>query len=153
MKRRLVLKMSILHGSLWGSLLAGLPIPAPAAKSAAHPRSVKARALQGVFGTANAVSSDAIKIVAPKLTGGDCVDVQVRFSLDRVEAAAIVLPHSAQPICALARFSYPASAFMTRIKISKTSVLEAYVLAGGVLFRATTKVWFSRGGYGQRPDK
>ena len=155
MKRRTFLKGALASGTLALAAGAGLLKPievlAAAWPNDAFGAKREADAIKALIGSASATPSDAIKIEAPmqvqSRAGVADVPFKVWTDMDGVEMIAIVSENNFNPLITSVNIS-DAIGYSTHIKMGKTSTVTAYVKAGGKLYKASTTVKVTAGGYG-----
>jgi sulfur-oxidizing protein SoxY len=151
-------RRTFLKGSLAGSAVAvaiGAGLLSPRTVLAAWPKAAfEAKkvdeAIAKLFGSADNVPSDAIKIKAPDIAeNGAVVPVSISTTLAGVQSIAIIAEKNGTPLAA--NFNLGAgthSNVATRIKMGKTSDVIAIVKAGGKVYSARKNVKVTIGGCG-----
>jgi len=109
----------------------------------------EAEALAALFGDSKSVASGAVTIKAPKVGNPEAVPVTIQTQLENVTAIAVVVADSPHPLCTSVALSDSAAGYYaTRIKMSGTSQVTAYVQGGGRIHSASVTVKISNAGYG-----
>ena len=152
MKRRSFLKGTI-------SIAVGLGLFRPIG-SLAVPKSIDAFAarsvadvLRALFGDTRVIPSDAVKIEAPlQAMKNKAVPYKVTCDLNGVEMIAIVTANNMYPLNTYVILFDADGYYSTRIRMKETSMVTAYVKAGGQLYSASTHIKVNRGGYGMHFD-
>jgi sulfur-oxidizing protein SoxY len=152
MKRR-----SFLQGSLVIAAGAGLLRPVPSLASATTPDAFVARSevdvLTTLFGNADALPSQDVKIEAPVQSIQDkATPLKVWCDLDGVATIAIVTRNNRFPLNTYIRLFAAAGYYSTRIRLEQSSPVTAYVQAGGRVYSASALIKVSPGGYGMHVD-
>ena len=98
-------------------------------------------ALNALYGTTEAESSDAITFKAPDIAeNGAVVPISITANLPNVEHVALLVENNPSPLAATFDIPTPGPTTVgTRIKMGKTSPLVAMVRADGKLYKATSK--------------
>lgn len=152
-QRRLLVKSSLATAMLGTAVSAGLLTPRqlmaanlPAAFSAQSVNDV----IKDMFAGQNRVVSKQVHIKAPDIAeNGAVVPVTVSSDLDNIESISLVVSQNATPLVASYNFEPGAEPYVsTRIKMGKTSEVEAIVKAGGKLYSASKEVKVTIGGCG-----
>jgi predicted secreted protein len=149
----MMIRRSFLKGAI--SIAAGLsllrpieslPVPKPIDAFAA--RSV-ADVLRALFGDTRVIPGDAVKIEAPlQAVKNKAVPYKVSCDLNGVEIIAIVTANNLHPLNTYVSLFDADGYYSTRIRLEETSMVTAYVRAGGQLYSASTHIKVNRGGYG-----
>lgn len=97
-------------------------------------------ALNALYGTTEAESSDAISFKAPDIAeNGAVVPVSITADLPNVEHVALLVETNPSPLAATFEIPSPGPTTVgTRIKMGKTSPLIAMVKADGKLYKAVS---------------
>ena len=118
----------------------------PVAVSAAWPTSAfdaesMDDALNALYGTTDAESSDAISFKAPDIAeNGAVVPISISVDMPNVEHVALLVENNPSPLAATFEIPTPGPTTVgTRIKMGKTSPLIAMVKADGKLYKAVSK--------------
>jgi sulfur-oxidizing protein SoxY len=118
----------------------------PVAASAAWPTSAfdaesMDDALNALYGTTDAESSDAISFKAPDIAeNGAVVPISISVDMPNVEHVALLVENNPSPLAATFEIPTPGPTTVgTRIKMGKTSPLIAMVKADGKLYKAVSK--------------
>jgi sulfur-oxidizing protein SoxY len=152
MKRRTFLKGTLAAGTV--GLVVGSGLLTPRMVLAAWPKNAfeakDMKGAMGLFGGAEAVHSDDIKIKAPDIAeNGAVVPVTVTTGMSGVESIAIFAEKNGNPLTA--NFVPDASfagMVSVRIKMGKTSNVVAAVKAGGKVYMNKKEVKVTIGGCG-----
>jgi sulfur-oxidizing protein SoxY len=152
-KRRLLLKGSLSASAVGVAVSAGLL--SPNAVLAAWPEAAfKAEdtdaALNDLLGSADAETSDQVKIKAPDIAeNGAVVPVTVETDIGGVESISIIASGNNTPLIASFDLGNSALPFVsTRIKMAKTADVVAVVKTEGGLLSAAKPVKVTIGGCG-----
>ncbi len=102
------------------------------------------------LGVANAAPSQDIRIKAPEIAeNGAVVPVEVTSGIPGTESITIVTDNNPFPLTAIFNVNNGAEGYVaTRIKMGKTSTVDAYVKAGGKDYVASREVKVTIGGCG-----
>lgn len=152
-QRRLLLKSSFATAALGTALAAGLITPrhvmAANLSSAFSAASVE-DVINNMFAGQTRLTSSQVQIKAPDIAeNGAVVPVTVETDLADVETITLLVNNNATPLVASYTFSADAEPYVsTRIKMGKTSGVEAIVKAGGKLYTASKEVKVTIGGCG-----
>lgn len=152
--RRTFLKSGLATGAVVMAAAAGLLKPTRVL-AAAWPRGAfEAKsvqdALQKIFGQSQASASKDVIIKAPmQAENGAVVPVTISTTLPDVESIGVLVEKNSTPLITTVNFSQGAAPFFAaRIKMAKTSNVNAYVKAGGKLHVASQQVKVTVGGCG-----
>jgi predicted secreted protein len=153
MERRLFLKSAAAFGAVSigrPDLLLNRPaIAADRAVRVAFEATSEREALNMLFPGMGAQRSGLLRLSAPYLTTPrQTTTVRVDYVPEQAEAIAITATNSDHPLIALTMFHVAAGGFATRIRLKRTSRINAYVLTAQGLFTASRDVKVTRGGYG-----
>lgn len=152
-QRRLLLKSSLATAALGTAISTGLLTPhqlmaanLPAAFSAQSVNDV----IKNMFDGQNRLTSKQVQIKAPDIAeNGAVVPVTITSDLENIESISLLVTNNANPLVASYSFDAGAEPFVsTRIKMGKTSEVEAIVKAGGKLYSASKEVKVTIGGCG-----
>ena len=152
MKRRSFLKGTISIAAGVGLLrpIGSLAVPEPMDSLTARSEMDVLRAL---FGDTRVIQSEAVKIEAPlQATKGKAIPFKVLCDLSEVEMIAILTANNRYPLNTYVRLFDADGYYSTRIRVEQTSMVTAYIKAGGELYSASTHVKVNRGGYGMHFD-
>jgi len=106
-------------------------------------------ALKDLFGAAGATESKDIKVKAPlQAENGAVVPFQVGTGLPKVEAIAVLVEGNATPLIANAKMLNAGGFFSGRMKMAKSSAVQAVVKSNGKLYFAKFNVKVTVGGCG-----
>lgn len=106
-------------------------------------------ALKDLYGAAGATESKDIKVKAPlQAENGAVVPFQVATSLPKVEAIAVLVEGNATPLIANTRMLNAGGFFSGRMKMAKSSAVQAVVKSNGKLYFAKFNVKVTVGGCG-----
>ena len=152
-QRRLLLKSSLATAALGTAISAGLLVPRQlmaANLSAAFSAQSVNDVIKNMFDGQNRLTTKQVQIKAPDIAeNGAVVPVTITSDLDNVESISLVVTNNATPLVASYSFDSGAEPFVsTRIKMGKTSEVEAIVKAGGKLYSASKEVKVTIGGCG-----
>jgi len=152
-QRRLMLKSSFATAALGTAVAAGLITPR-SIMAANLPNAFAAKSVTGVinemFAGQTRLTSKQVQIKAPDIAeNGAVVPVTVTSDLKDIESISLLVSNNATPLVASYTFESGAEPFIsTRIKMGKTSEVEAIVKAGGKLYTASKEVKVTIGGCG-----
>ena len=152
-QRRLILKSSLATAALGTAISAGLLAPRQlmaANLSAAFSAQSVNDVIKNMFDGQNRLTSKQVQIKAPDIAeNGAVVPVTITSDLNNVESISLVVSNNATPLVASYSFEAGAEPFVsTRIKMGKTSEVEAIVKASGKLYSASKEVKVTIGGCG-----
>jgi predicted secreted protein len=106
-----------------------------------------------LFPGMEAEQSELVRLSAPYLTmSHQATTVGVDYDSGRAQAIAITATNAKHPLVALAKFHDAAGGFATRMRLERTSRVNAYVLTARGPFAASRIVKVTRGGYGTNVD-
>ena len=152
-QRRLMLKSSLATAALGTAVAAGLVTPR-SIMAANLPNAFAATSVTDVindmFAGQTRLSSNQVHIKAPDIAeNGAVVPITVSSDLKDIESISLLVTKNATPLVASYTFESGAEPFIsTRIKMGKTSEVEAIVKAGGKLYTASKEVKVTIGGCG-----
>lgn len=138
-KRRIFLKGTAASSLITAAAASGLLRPtrvlaADWPKNAFAAKSAEA-VIETLYGTSNAIQSDAIKVKAPVRAGnGAMVHISVSTTLSDVESIAIVVDKNPLPFVGRVSFTGAEPFISARIKVDETSAIRCLVRAGGKLY-------------------
>jgi predicted secreted protein len=104
--------------------------------------------IKSLFADKVATPSKKIEIKAPMQADGAAVPVNVIVNMDKVETIAITIENDQFPLRSVVNLTGSVSGYNTRIRMSKTSSVTAFVMADGKLYSVSTRVKITKGGYG-----
>ncbi|SFR63047.1 thiosulfate oxidation carrier protein SoxY [Thiomicrospira sp. ALE5] len=154
MKRRSFLKATLATGAASVAVSAGLLTPSKVLASwnkQAFEASTVDAALNGVFGSANAASSDDVKLTAPAIAeNGAVTPITVDASgIDGVESIVIIATDNPNPLVCEYKFHGAAQGFVsTRIRMGSTQTVMGIAKVGDNLLKAEQEVRVTIGGCG-----
>jgi sulfur-oxidizing protein SoxY len=123
--------------------------PASSQPRAAFQATDELEILRELFGSENAVPSDAITLEAPLQTmHGKGVPVTVRCTMDDIGLIAVMTRNNQQPLNTFVHLQGADGYYTTRIRLERTSPITACVRAGNTVYFASALVKVSHGGYG-----
>lgn len=106
-----------------------------------------------LFSGMEAEPSEHVRLAAPYITTPhQAAAVRVSYNSEPAQAIAITTTNAKHPLVALAMFHVAAGGFGTRIRLDRTSPVNAYVLTARGLFTSSRVVKVTRGGYGTNAD-
>ncbi|MCW8909087.1 MAG: thiosulfate oxidation carrier protein SoxY [Gammaproteobacteria bacterium] len=152
-QRRLMLKSSFATAALGTAVAAGLITPR-SIMAANLPNAFAAKSVTGVinemFDGQTRLTSKQVQIKAPDIAeNGAVVPVTISSDLKDIQSISLLVSNNATPLVASYDFEPGTEAFIsTRIKMGKTSEVEAIVKAGGKLYTASKEVKVTIGGCG-----
>ena len=151
--RRLFLKNTLATAVLLGAGSAGLFRPGWALAAEWPKDAFTAKkldeAITGLFGSAQASPSTAIKLRLPTQAENSAqVQVQVTADMPNVEAIAVFVEKNPSPLVAQASYAGAEGYFSARMKMAQTSDVHVIVKAGGKLYSAKQNVKVTAGGCG-----
>jgi sulfur-oxidizing protein SoxY len=119
------------------------------AKDAFEAKEVGA-AMKGSMGSADATSSDKIKLKAPDIAeNGAVVPITVTSKIDGTTNMSILVANNNTPLTSTYELGPNTEAYIsTRVKMGKTSDVIAVVKAGGKLYSTKKEVKVTIGGCG-----
>ena len=146
--RRLFLKASIFTGALI-TTLTSLKALAEWPKAAFEAKSVD-DTLKILFGSAQLIESDQIKIKAPEIAeNGRTVPITLSTTIENAESITVLAANNPSPLSASFTFSPNVGAkISTKIKMAKTGDLIAVVKADNKHYVARQEVKITKGGCG-----
>ena len=152
-KRRILLKSSLAASATGMAISAGLLTPKSvlaAWNSAAFDAKDVNAALTGVFGSADVMDSDKIKLKAPDVAeNGASVTITVDSKLAKTETISIIVSNNGTPLSATFNLGAKTEGFITtNIKMGKSSDVIAVVKADGKLYSTKQQVKVTIGGCG-----
>jgi sulfur-oxidizing protein SoxY len=152
MKRR-----SFLQGTLAIAAGAGLLRPFASLASVDLPDAFAARSeadvLMALFGSTDALPGKDVRIEAPVQSMQDkATPIKVWCDLDEVTMIAIVTRRNPFPLNTYIRLFAAAGYYSTRIRLEQSSLVTAYVQAGGQVYSAAAQIKVTQGGYGMHVD-
>ena len=152
-KRRILLKSSLAASATGIAISAGLLTPKSvlaAWNSAAFDAKDVNAALTGVFGSADVMDSDKIKLKAPDVAeNGASVTITVDSKLAKTETISIIVSNNGTPLSATFNLGAKTEGFITtNIKMGKSSDVIAVVKADGKLYSTKQQVKVTIGGCG-----
>ena len=105
--------------------------------------------MNALFSSTNTDSSH-VSIKAPDIAeNGAVVPITVRTDLANAESISIIVPNNPNPLAASFKLTSSSGGLVsTRIKMGKTSEVQAVVMAGGKLYSASKEVKVTIGGCG-----
>jgi sulfur-oxidizing protein SoxY len=131
-----------------GLLKPGRVLAAEWPKSAFEAKSIN-DALNGLFGSAAATASGAIKIKAPiQAENGAVVPIAVSADLPNVDSIAVLVEKNASPLVANVSLTGAQGYFSARMKMGQTSDVQVVARAGGKLYSAKQTIKVTVGGCG-----
>ncbi|UCB56198.1 MAG: thiosulfate oxidation carrier protein SoxY [Thiotrichales bacterium] len=151
--RRTLLKGSLAAGAVGAAVSAGLLTPrtvmAAWSKAAFEAKDVNA-ALTGAMGSADAATSDQIKLKAPDIAeNGAVVPITVTSKIDGTTNMSILVATNNTPLTSTYELGPNTQGYIsTRVKMAKTSDVIAVVKAGGKLYSTKKEVKVTIGGCG-----
>lgn len=130
-------------------LLAPRAVLSADGRLAAFQADSEAGVVEALFGGREPETSDAIVIEAPLISNGDAVPVSVIANLEGVNMVAITVERNERPLCALVMpHGIATGPYATRLTMTGTSHVTAYVQAQGRVYKARQLVKVSIGGFG-----
>ena len=152
-QRRLMLKSSLATAALGTAVAAGLISPrrlmAANLPNAFAAKSVTA-VINDMFAGQTRLTSSQVHIKAPDIAeNGAVVPVTISSDLKDIQSISLLVANNSTPLVASYTFEPGTQAFVsTRIKMGKTSEVEAVIKAGGKLYSASKEVKVTIGGCG-----
>lgn len=151
LKRRTLLKGSLIAGAVSFAVAAGLLIPrsvVAAWNALAFGAKDPATALRELLGTQDHTPSDAVRIQAPdNAQNGAKVRVTVETDLEDVRSISIIASRNPYPLVASFEFGPRTEGFIsTDIKVAETADVVAVVKRGDMFLSAAKKVQVTAGG-------
>ncbi|WP_428603663.1 thiosulfate oxidation carrier protein SoxY [Sedimenticola sp.] len=153
MKRRTFLGYVMASGSLLTAPLGGWLLPGQGLANTAPQQGFAIRTeavlLRHLFGTSAIETDHRVSIELPiQVKRNSGVPVRVRCDLEGVEMIAVVSRENRYPLNTLLHLTGAAGYYNSRIRLEKSSLVSAYVLAQGRVYVAAAPVKVSIGGYG-----
>ena len=153
-QRRFFLKGALATGAM--AVAAGTGLLKPTTASAAEwPRQAfTSKTVQDVltnlFGSADAIASDAIKIRAPTIAeNGAVVPIVINAKFPKVQRISVIIEKNAQPLAAnLDLGPQSVGYFQARVKMGQTSDVHVAVKAEGKVYIAKQNIKVTVGGCG-----
>lgn len=154
LQRRTFLKGTLATGVVVAAASTGLLNPATASAAEWPRQAFTSKTLQEVltnlFGSADAIASNAIKIRAPTIAeNGAVVPIVINAKLPNVQRISVIVEKNAQPLAASLDLGPNSTGyFQARVKMGQTSDVHVAVKAEGKVYIAKQNIKVTVGGCG-----